>query len=207
MNSPNALDPEVLARIAAQLNPKLACEDPAKAIQLARNLVIAADPELAEQEALRAEIAHLEEETERAGKLFPRGKLILVAEAFKISPGRYKTETGFAAALRKEELTTVAQVVDSAQLIKAWPDEEEKFVKPTEVTSLQAVEELFRRKRDRKKAQDRARKKDAKQKNQKSSAELKAGEAERISRKAEPENKQRKSQSKNRKSQKARQVS
>ena len=210
MNSPNALDPETLAKMAAHLNPKLACDDPAKAIQSARDLLTAADPELAKQAAEQAEETELYKESQRRDELFPHVERISVAEAFERLPGHYKTETRFAAALRKENLIIVENVVedvDLPQFIKAWPDEEEKFVKRPEVTSLRAVEELFKRKREQKKAQDRARKKDAKQKKQKSSAELKAGEAERISRKAEPENKQRKPQSKNRKSQKARQVS
>jgi hypothetical protein len=134
----SALDPETLAKIAAQMNPKLACTDPKKAIELARKLVIAADPELAEQEALRAEEAQLQEETERADKLFPLDQLISVAEAFKNSPGQYKTESRFAAALRKEKLTT------------EWQD--------TEVTSIPAVEEFFRRQREAKRKRDRARK-------------------------------------------------
>jgi hypothetical protein len=158
MKNPNALDPETLAKIAAALNPKLACEDPAKAIQLARNLLIAADPELAEQEALRAEELQLREQSERYDALFPRSELISVAEAFKASPGHYKTETGFAAALREEKLTTVLQDVDLEQWRKARPDEQQKFVDYIEVTSLRAVEELFRRQGERKKALDRERK-------------------------------------------------
>src|SRR6516162_1482429 len=157
MKSPNPLDPEALAKMAAELNPKLACEDPAKAIQLARNLLIAADPELAEQEALRAEELQSQEETERHNALFPRSELISVAEAFKASPGHYKTETGFAAALREENLTTELQDGDVEQWRKAWPDEPQKFVDYI-VTSLRAVEELFRRQRERKKALDRERK-------------------------------------------------
>src|SRR5690349_4447403 len=87
MTNSSALDPETLARIAAQLNPQLACHDPAKAIQLARNLLIAANPELAEQ----AEEMRLQEESERADILFPVNERISVAEAFKASPGHYKT--------------------------------------------------------------------------------------------------------------------
>jgi hypothetical protein len=199
MNSPNALDPEVLARIAAQLNPKLACEDPAKAIQLARNLVIAADPELAEQEALRAEELQLQEESARHDALFPRGELVSVAEAFKASPGHYKTETRFAAALRKENLIIVVEDVDLPQWQKAWPDQEGKFVGHHEVTSLRAAKELFRRQRMERQGGDRTRKAASKTKNKKNAAEFRGQKAERIRRKAEPENKNRKAQAKKRK--------
>jgi hypothetical protein len=139
MTSPNAPDPVTLAMIAVQLNPQLACDDPAKAIELARNLLIAADPELAKQEADRAEEMQLHRETQRHDELFPRHELISVAEAFKASPGHYKTETKFAAALRKENLTTV-------------------LADGSEVTSIRACNELFRRQREAKQKRDRARK-------------------------------------------------
>ena len=61
----DSLNPETLALLAAQRNPQLACDDPAKAIELARKLLIAADLELAEEEALRAE-------GESEDKFFPR---------------------------------------------------------------------------------------------------------------------------------------
>jgi len=189
--SSGALDPETLARIAAQLNPQLACDDPAKAIELARKLVIAADPELAEQEAQRAEEIRLDKESERYDQLFPRGELISVAEAFRALPGAYKTESGFAAALRKAKLTTA--------------DEEGNFVQGHEFTSLRAVDELFRRQNKAKKARDRDRKAASNKKNKKNVAEFQSQKAERIRRKAEPENKKRKQQSKKRKPQKARQ--
>jgi hypothetical protein len=194
--SSSTVDPETLARIAAQLNPQLACDDPAKAIQLARNLLIAADPELAEQ----AKEARLHEETERAEKLFPLDERISVADAFKALPGPYKTEGGFAAALRKEKLTTWGQDVDFAQWRKAeTPDEEEKFVKRSEVTSIRAVNELFRLKREAKQERDRARKTASTKKNQKNVAEFQGQKAEQIRRKAEPKNKKRKRQTKKRK--------
>jgi len=142
--SSSTVDPETLARIAAQLNPQLACDDPAKAIQLARNLLIAADPELLEEEALRAEEISLQEESERHDELFPLRECISIAEAFGASPGHYKSETRFAAALRKENLTT-----------KALPEKKEI---QHEVTSLRAVDELFWRQNKAKKARDRARK-------------------------------------------------
>ncbi len=78
MTSPNAPDPVTLAKIAAQLNPQLACDDPAKAIELARKLLIAADPELTKQEAERAEEMQLQRETQRHDKLFPLHELISV---------------------------------------------------------------------------------------------------------------------------------
>jgi len=157
MKSRNPLDPEALAKMAAELNPKLACEDPAKAIQLARNLLIAADPELVEQDAVRAEELQLKDESERHDALFPRGELISLADAFKTLPGHYKTETGFVAALRKENLTTVLQDVDLQQWLKAWPDAEKQFVETREVTSIRAVNELFRRRDEAKKKLDRER--------------------------------------------------
>ena len=116
------------------------------------------DSELAEQDAERAEEIKLQKESERHDKLFPRGECITVAEAFKASPGHYKTETGFAAALRKENLTTSDQDVDLPQWLKAWPDQEGKFVEHHEVTSLRAVYELFRRQDEAKKKLDRERK-------------------------------------------------
>ena len=92
MTSPNDPDPVTLAKIAAQLNPQLACDEPAKAIELARKLLIAADPELAKQEANRAEDMQLEKETQRHDELFLHEQ-ISVAEAFKaLRPGHYKTE-------------------------------------------------------------------------------------------------------------------
>jgi hypothetical protein len=98
MTSPNTPDPVTLAKIAAQLNPQLTCDDPAKAIELARNLLLAADPELAKQEADRAEEMEVRSEGRRHDELFPRHELISVAEAFKaLPPGHYKTETRFAA--------------------------------------------------------------------------------------------------------------
>ena len=202
--SSSALDPETLARIAAKLNPQLACDDPARAIELARRLVIAADPELAEQEALRTEEIRLQKESERHDELFPPGELISIAEAFKASPGHYKTVTGFAAALRKKKLTTKIQSVDFAQWRKAEPGDNERFVEYYEVTSLRAVDELFKRQNRAKKARDRLRKAASKKKDKKNVAELQGEKAERIRRKAEPENKERKHQSKKRKPQKAR---
>jgi hypothetical protein len=110
MTSPNTPDPVTLAKIAAQLNPQLACDNPAKAIELAHNLLIAA-AELAKQEDDRAEEMELQRETQRHEELFPRAELISLAEAFEALPGDYKTETRFAAALRKEKLTTVMGTV------------------------------------------------------------------------------------------------
>jgi hypothetical protein len=128
-------------------------------IELARKLLIAADPELAKQEVDRAVEIRLEKERRRLNKFFPSGEQISIAEAFKTAPGHYKTEPGFAAALRRENLTTFAEsVADFEQWHKASPGKEKKFVKRSEVTSLRAVEELFSRKREQKKAQDRVRK-------------------------------------------------
>jgi hypothetical protein len=158
MRSSNALDPETLAKIAAQLNPQLACDDPAKAIELARRLLIAANPELGEEDAERSEEIRLQKEDEREDELFPHAECISVAEAFKASPAHFKTESGFAAALRKERLTTVVQSVNIPEWQKAWPHEEEQFVQRSEVTTIRAVNELFRRQRERTKARDRVRK-------------------------------------------------
>jgi hypothetical protein len=154
MTSPNAPDPVTLAKIAAQLNPQLACDDPSKAIELARKLLIAADPELAKQEADRAEDMELQKETQRHDELFLPRELILVAEAFKASPGDYMTESGFAAALRKEKLTTVLQDVNG---------------KDREVTTIRAVYELFTRQRKAKQERERERKAASKKKSQKMS--------------------------------------
>lgn len=186
MTSPEAPDPETLRKLAAQLNPQLACDDPAKAIELARKLLIAADPELAKQEADRAEEMQLLAETQRHDELFPRNELISVAEAFKaLPPGHYKTETRFAAALRKEKLTTYRQDVDFPQWRKALPHEGEKFVKSSEVTTMRAVNKLFRRQHEAKQENDRARKAATKQKNQQNVAELQEEKAEQIRQKAE----------------------
>jgi len=100
--SSDAFNPETLARLAAQLNPQLACDDPAKAIELARKLLIAADPEVAEQEANRAEEMQLKAESERQEQLFFHGQISVADALNALPPGHYKTETGFAAALRKE---------------------------------------------------------------------------------------------------------
>jgi hypothetical protein len=147
-----------VARIAAQLNPQLACDDPAKAIELARKLLIAANPELAKQDAERAEEMRWQKEFERRDELFPHRECISVAEAFKASPGQYKTETKFAAALRKQSLITIVQHVNFLEWQKASPDKEEKFAEDSEVTSIRAVDELFRRQREAKKKRDRERK-------------------------------------------------
>ena len=151
MTSPNAPDPVTLAKIAAQLNPKLACDDPAKAIEQARNLLIAADPELAKQAAEQAEETQLLEETQRQVELFPANELVSVAEAFKASGGHYKTERAFTNALQKENLTITDQDVDLPKWLKAWPNEQDKFVQHREVTTIRAVKELFRRQREEKK--------------------------------------------------------
>jgi hypothetical protein len=143
----DGLNPETLAKIAAQLNPQLACDDPAKAIELARKLLIAADPEREKQEADRDEETQLQTETQRHDELFPLRELISVAEAFNgLTRGHYKTETRFAAALRKEKLTTVLS-------------------DGSEVTTIRAVDELFKRQRKAKQAQDRERKAASKKKN------------------------------------------
>ena len=170
MTSPNAPDPVTLAKIAAQLNPQLACDDPAKAIELARKLLIAADPELAKQEAERAEEMQVKAEGQRYDELFPRHELISVAEAFKALPGDYKTESGFAAALRKEGLTIVLE-------------------DGSEVTAIRAVNTLFRQQRKAKQVRDRTRKATSKKKNQKNVVEFQGQKAERTHRKAEPKNK------------------
>jgi predicted ribosome quality control (RQC) complex YloA/Tae2 family protein len=162
----DGLNPETLAKIAAQLNPQLACDDPAKAIELARNLLIAADPELAKQEADQAEEMQVKAEGQRHDELFPRPELISVAEAFKALPGHYKTETRFAAALRKENLTIVLS--DS-----------------NEITTIRAVKELFRRQRKATQEQERERKAASKKKNQENVAESKGQKTEQIRRTAE----------------------
>ena len=159
MSDSSAFHPETLAKIAAQLNPKLAYDDPAKAIQLARDLLTAADPELAKQAAEQDEETELHKESQRRDELFPRGERISVAEAFKRLPGHYKTEGAFTNALRKENLTTTEQDVNLPKWQKSWPSDQDKFVQYREVTSLKAVDELFRRQREKKNAIDRARKK------------------------------------------------
>jgi hypothetical protein len=167
MTSPNAPDPVTLAKIAAQLSPQLVCDDPAKAIELARKLLIAADPELAKQEAERAEEMQLKAEGQRHGELFPLHELISVAEAFnKASDGHYKTESGFTAALRKENLTIVLS-------------------DGNEITTIRAVNELFRRRREAKQKRDRDRKAPSKKKSQKNVVEFQGQKAEQIRRKAE----------------------
>jgi hypothetical protein len=154
----DGLNPETLALLAVQLNPQLACDDPAKAIELARKLLIAADPELAEQEGARDEEMQLKAESQRQDKLFFHGQLS-VADAFQALPGHYKTEKKFAAALRKEKLIIEVQQIDWAQWQKAKsPAQAEKSVTHSEVTSLKAVDELFKRQRKAKQAQDRKRK-------------------------------------------------
>jgi hypothetical protein len=147
MTSPSTPDPETLGKIAAQLDPKLARDDPAKAIEQARNLFLAANPELAKRAAEQAEEIQLQEESECHDRLFPRGELISVAEAFEALPGHYKTEQGFTDALRKENLTIMVQEVDWARWRKASPGEQDKSATLVEVTSLKAARELFRRQR------------------------------------------------------------
>jgi hypothetical protein len=128
-------------------------------IELARKLLIAADPELAKQEVDRAAGIRMEKETQRLNKLFPGEERISIAEAFKTAPGHYKTESRFAAALRRENLTTFAEsVADFEQWHEASPGKEKKLAKRREVTSLRAVEELFRRTREQMRAQDRVQK-------------------------------------------------
>jgi hypothetical protein len=128
-------------------------------IELARKLLIAADPELAKQEVDRAVEIRLEKERRRLNKFFPSGEQISIAEAFKTAPGHYKTESRFAAALRRENLTTFAEsVADFEQWHEASPGKEKKLAKRREVTSLRAVEELFRRTREQMRAQDRVQK-------------------------------------------------
>jgi len=169
MTSPNTPDPVTLAKIAAQLNPQLACDNPAKAIELARNLLLAADPELAKQEADRAEEMELQKEGQRLDELFLHGQMS-IADAFKASPGDYKTESGFAAALRKKKLTLV-------------------LADGSEITTPAARDKLFRLQHEAKQERERARKAASKTKSQKNVAESKGQKAEQIRRKAEPQNK------------------
>jgi Bacterial protein of unknown function (DUF899) len=128
-------------------------------VALARKLLIAADPELAKQEVDRAAKIRLERERGRLNKLFPGGERISIDEAFKAAPGHYKTESGFAAALRRENLTVfVESVADFEQWQNASQGKEKKFVRRSEVTSLRAVKELFKRKPEQERVQDNARK-------------------------------------------------
>jgi hypothetical protein len=137
-------------------------------IELARKLLIAADPELAKQEVYCAAGIPLEKESRRLTKFLPGGERISIAKAFKTAPGHYKTESGFATALRRENLTTFAEsVADFERWHKASPGKGKKSAKRSEVTSLRAVEELFRRKREQKRAQDHVRKAAPKKKGKK----------------------------------------
>jgi hypothetical protein len=139
----DGLNPETLAKIAAQLNPQLACDNPAKAIELARKLLIAADPELAKQEGDRAEEMALQAESQRHDELFLHDQMLVADALNALPPGRYKTEKRFAAALRKENLIIV---------LSDEKGEEREF------TTLKAVEELIRRQRKAKQESDCARK-------------------------------------------------
>ena len=194
--------PEELAAIAAKLDPKLL---PDEAITRAQALLKAAD------KALRAtQITDEEEEKrllaegerlERIG-LGLRDEKIPVFQALALAreiasrmavPFNYKTENGFANALRKAQLTVLRPI--HGKTIKEWRESEEPempIVGHEELTSERATEEFFRLRAEQKKRQDRARKAASNKKDKKNVAEFRRQKTERIRRKAEPENKKRK---------------
>ena len=174
----DALDPQAVAKIAVQLTPRPSCDDPAKAVELAREILIAADPELAKQRNEEAEKTALMKEAERVDRLFPPRERISITEAFKVSPGNYKTESRFVAALRKNNLTYWRQEGDVEGWLRAWPNEEDRFVQRREVTTIRAVKELFKLQHERKKALDRVRKQPSKEKIRENRAEISEQKAE-----------------------------
>jgi hypothetical protein len=160
--------PEELAAIAAKLDPKLS---PDEAIAKAQALWEAA------HKALRAtQIADEEEEKrllaegerlERIGlglhdEKIPVFQALALARKIASRMGvafNYKTENGFANALRKAQLTIQQDISDKT--VKEWlkSEEPERPIRETqEITSERAIEEFFKLRAEQKKRQDRARK-------------------------------------------------
>src|SRR5712692_5404245 len=93
-----------LALVAAVVDPALAKAKPHKAVQIASRLLAAAQKHVDRKER---ENRRFDLDFERALKLFPDRERVSIADAFaKWGTERYKTKAGFAAALRKEKLTT-----------------------------------------------------------------------------------------------------
>jgi len=198
MPSSQTPTPEELAAIAAKLDPKLS---PDVAIARARALLEAAD------NALRATQIGDEEEEKRLfeGERLERIGLGLCDEKIPVShalalareiasrmrvPCNYKTENGFANAMRNAQLTVQRDI--HGKTIEEWCKSEEPempIVGHEELTSERAIEEFFRVRAEQKKRQDRVRKAASNKKDKKNLAEFKRQKTERIRRKAEPENK------------------
>jgi hypothetical protein len=217
--------PEKLAAIAARLDPELSPDEAiarAKALLEAAHSVSRAAEDQQEEKRLLAQT----EKLERIGLDFVRYEEIPVLEALGVArrialrlgvPCNYKTENGFANALRKAQLTLVRTIYDKTiqeeskseqewtTKVKEWiesgqPESEQPYgERPTrsivgreELTSERAIEEFFKRKAEHKKRQDRARKAVSRKRYKENVAEFKRQKTERIRRKADPENKKRK---------------
>ena len=193
MREPTASE---LAQIAARLDSRLS---PDEAIARARALWDAADSVLRAEEiadAQEGEQARAEgERLERVGLGYRSDEISLsdgfriaseIAENQKVTP--YKTERGFAEAMRSAKLTRTRTI--DGKTVEEWVKSEEPampILETVEFTSAGAIEELYRLKAETKKKKDRERKaaknKNAeeahKKKSQKSSAEQRSRKAER----------------------------
>jgi len=100
---PNALE---LALVAAVIDPILAKTDPVKAVEIARQLISAAQAYVDRPYHEESKKLHSDYEFDREfARLFPENEQVSVAEAFKRWPSGYTSEKRLEAALRKASLS------------------------------------------------------------------------------------------------------
>jgi len=160
---------EQLATVAALLDAKL---PPDEAVKQALQLFDAADrllraDEIADQQT--EDHAKNEAEREASAGLDGREEMFLMSEAFdlykELAEARgvkapLKTEAGFIKAMRAARLTTIRNwhAMTPEEFIKS-PEMENPVIETRELTSRGAIEQLFQRKTELRKAADRIRKK------------------------------------------------
>lgn len=167
VRKPERMDANILASLAAQLDPELARTKPAKAVELARKLLIAADPDIAEEfneELADRSLSTLVEEKNLREERFPVSERISIEQAFNslaiTAKARYKTLSGFRRAMRENDLTIISRHSKS-------PDQwfSKQRVPPSghevvdeEATTMKAVDQLLQLKAEARRGGDRLRK-------------------------------------------------
>jgi|GEM_PF-4010556 len=160
---------EILAFLAAQLDPELARTQPAKAVELARNLLLAADPDLRESFDDERDQQWFEKnlkELHVAEQRFPIAKRISASEAFKVFEAnahykdKYKLPEHFWAAMQKNDLTIKSRhSTESGEwfsMLQVAPKGHSTITE--EATTREAVGELVKLKAEKRRRNDRKRK-------------------------------------------------